>query len=148
MLPPHQPTTRTAPLPWLSAFAALAIAGVSCQSKPTVPVVPTYAVKGAVFLDHKPLGKVLVVFHPVSGVSETPVRSYAQTAADGTFQVSTFAPNDGAPAGTYRVTFHMQDEGDGPIRLPARYADPTQSELRVEVKAEPTTLRPFHLRSN
>jgi hypothetical protein len=148
MLPLHRPATPPALLTWLYAFAALAIAGISCQSKPTVPVVPTYAVKGTVFLDQKPLGKVLVVFHPLSGVNETPVRSYAQTAPDGTFQISTFAPNDGAPAGTYRVTIHMQDEGDGPIRLPARYADPAQSELRVEVKAEPATLRPFHLRSN
>src|SRR5262245_5725709 len=124
----------------------LAFMTLSC-SKPAAPTTPTFAVTGRVYLNEKPLAGALVVFHPVSGTTATPTRSYAQTLHDGSFQLSTFTPNDGAPAGTYRVSVHLQDEGEGVARIPSQYSDPASSGLRVQVKSEPANAT-FQLRGN
>ncbi|MFO0969763.1 MAG: metallophosphoesterase [Gemmataceae bacterium] len=65
----------------------------------------------------------------------------ALTEADGTFTLSSYAAGDGAPAGTYTVTVvrrvpaYEPSGKPGPNRLPARYATPHESPLRVTVKA-------------
>jgi hypothetical protein len=61
--------------------------------------------------------------------------------ADGTFQISTYAAFDGAPAGKYAVAVVWRDPPldkfgrPGPNLLPEKYASPTTSELRVQIKA-------------
>jgi len=63
----------------------------------------------------------------------------AKTADDGTFSASTREPGDGVPAGTYRVTAVwrpvVDDNGDGPNKLPSRYSNPAKTPLELEVPA-------------
>lgn len=74
---------------------------------------------------------------------------------DGNFKLSSYAVNDGAPAGEYEVTIvwpamakeeeagaESQSTGD---RLKSRYAAPGHSGLKATVDASPTELPPFDL---
>lgn len=77
------------------------------------------------------------------------------TGPDGTFSLSSFKPNDGAPAGDYQVTIVWPEEvkinPNNPETPPARdrlkdrYAAPAQSGLTATVEAGPTELKPFEL---
>jgi hypothetical protein len=119
----------------------------ACGSKPTPAPLTTYQVSGRVYLNQKPLARALVVFHPLHKSEGTNPRSYAQTDAEGKFSLSTFVPHDGAPTGKYRVTIHLQDEENGPVRVPNRYGDPATSGITIEIKTEPVALTPFLLRT-
>lgn len=132
-----------------SNFIAMALitASCGCGAPPAAPSLPTFTVTGKVYLNQKPLVKALVVLHPMNPPAGSTYRCYANTSADGSFSLSTFVPNDGAPVGQYRVTVQMQDEDAGPVRVPLRYGHPDTSGIKAEVKAEPTVLPPFHLRS-
>ena len=63
--------------------------------------------------------------------------------ADGTFTLSTYTANDGAPQGEYLVTVVWPDPPrdargrPGPNRLPERYAQPETSGLRARVADGP-----------
>jgi hypothetical protein len=65
----------------------------------------------------------------------------AMAEADGTFALSTYTANDGAPAGEYAVTVvwwkPLVDANGkpGPNLLPERYARPETTPLRATVKA-------------
>jgi hypothetical protein len=131
----------------IRVLCLLALMTVSCVTTAPAPSLPTYTVSGKVLLNQKPLVKALVVFHPVKAPEGKAYRSYAHTSADGSFTLSTFTPNDGAPAGQYRVTIQMQDEDAGPVRVPIRYWNADTSGIVVDIKPEATTLKPFELRS-
>jgi hypothetical protein len=121
----------------------LMMAGLACGSsqddKPPAP--PTFPVKGQVTLDGQPLAGVFIVLHPLGGGARAQ-RSYGRTAADGSFTLSTFAHQDGAPPGRYAVTILWPD-GDGQI---PQYASPETSGIRVELKEAPNELAAFRLR--
>jgi hypothetical protein len=114
--------------------------------KDAVPSKPTFPVKGQVFFEDRPVKGALVVFHPLDDPGSKPVRSYARTEADGRFTLSTYVPQDGAPAGRYAVTIVIEDDGDGSRSLPARYASPQTSGFVVQVKEGNNQLQPFLLR--
>lgn len=126
----------------------LLLAG-GCSSRSKEPV---YPVRGQVLLDGKPLAEAAVVFHRLDeqGRSLT-----ATTSADGRFQLTSYEPEDGAPAGQYAITVEhraLVKEGDEMMRtgrnlLPARYADPSRSGLRCSVQAGRNELPPWPLRS-
>ncbi|MBI2807568.1 MAG: hypothetical protein HYX68_21515 [Planctomycetes bacterium] len=73
---------------------------------------------------------------------------------DGSFRLSTFRQQDGAPPGRYAVTVHwpsdtMKDEDGtpaGPDRLQGRYVNPKTTPLHAEIKAGENALAPFLLR--
>src|SRR5262249_3428590 len=80
-------------------------------------------------------------------------RSHGFARADGSFELSTNKPGDGAPAGRYRVSivWSRTDPDDnrsrGPDLLRGRYARPEKSGLQVEVKEGPNQLAPFELQA-
>src|SRR5262245_1990400 len=86
-----------------AAAALLALAGCGSDAKPK-----TFPVKGV--LTHKgkqgeqPAAGALVVFHPVGIQVHEANRPMATVRSDGTFALSTFGREDGAPAGEYYVT--------------------------------------------
>lgn len=113
--------------------------GCSPRRPATVPV------RGVVTLDGSPLGGATVLFQPVAG---TPGR--AVTADDGSFELTTFDPGDGALLGRHRVAVMkvtlsgLNDVGGvtGPVAAgevrekwvtPKKYATPGESGLEVDV---------------
>jgi len=93
----------------------------------------------------------LLTFHPLSPALT--IRPKGTVKADGTFQVSTYGAADGAPEGDYRVTivWHKLVEIDGeptagPNLLPAPYAQPGTTELRVSVKPSTNEFSPLQIR--
>jgi hypothetical protein len=106
---------------------------------------PTFAARGRVLLDDQPLKNAVVTLHPLGDTATKPVRSYARTDAEGNFELSTYQPGDGVPAGRYAITI-LQDADEGAVRVPQRYANPKTSGLIVEVKEEENALPAFRLR--
>lgn len=112
---------------------------------------PTFPVAGRVLRDGKPVAHATVVFHPTGAAEPDPVRPRGTTGADGSFALTTYDGNDGAPAGDYRVTVELwlsSGRGDeGPTsRLPTKYAKPDTSGLTATVNPGPTELKPFELK--
>jgi hypothetical protein len=84
----------------------------------------------------------MLVFHLVTDPAKKPVRAAdALVEPDGTFTLSTYTANDGAPAGDYVVTVVWpkplyDDLGKpGPNQLPANYAKVETTPLKAIVKA-------------
>ena len=77
-------------------------------------------------------------------------------AEDGSFSPTTYASDDGAPAGDYAVTVawvREQDNQNAPLEeqrppqnlVPERYSKTETSGLTVQIKPGPNELAPFHL---
>lgn len=112
---------------------------------------PTFAVTGQVLDGIKPVANATVVFHPVGDADPSAVRPRGVTRADGTFTLTTYDGNDGAPVGGYRVTVEQWLAGkrtdDGPAnRLPPKFSNPASSGLTATVNAMPTELGPINLK--
>jgi hypothetical protein len=119
---------------------------LGCTGKPGPRVRPTFPVRGQVFYEGRPVARALVVLHPRPALDDPPVLSFARTETYGSFQISTYKPNDGAPAGKYAVAIIKEDDQEGVHLLPSNYASPDTSGFTVEVREEDNTLPPFRLR--
>lgn len=92
---------------------------------------PTQPVRGKVYYEGTPLPEGSVVFHLVNPDTKRLTRTGdALLEADGSFVLSSFVANDGAPTGDYVVTITTT----GAAKVPAQYAKPDTSDLRVTVK--------------
>jgi hypothetical protein len=124
--------------------AMLSFGVVSCASGDRKPVFP---VRGQVFFQDKPAAGALVLFHPVNDPDPQAARPRGWVDPDGSFALSTYAANDGAPAGDYVVTIDWRQalpgRGDSPSLLPPQYSTPASSPLRVTVREETNDLSPF-----
>src|SRR5438034_11414590 len=65
---------------------------------------PTHPVRGRIYFDGSPAPGAHVVFQQVDGENGRTTRADALVDADGSFVLSTYKANDGAPAGEYKVT--------------------------------------------
>lgn len=117
-------------------------------------------VQGSLFVNDKPAVGAVVMFHPLplgEGRFEM-VRSRATVGEDGTFKLSTYRTNDGAPEGEYAVTVYWpgkratkpknDDEGTDlpPDQLGLRFNEPAKTTLKATVKGPETKLEPFRIR--
>jgi hypothetical protein len=93
----------------LVVVASLGGAGCAIDDKP-VPV------SGKVTVNGKPAAGVGVVFHPKDGNGRP---ATAETSEDGTFQLTTMNPRDGALRGEYRVTLVWEE----PVHPYLQYRD-------------------------
>jgi hypothetical protein len=113
-----------------------------------------YPVKGQVFLKDKPATGARLVLVPV----EDPKAEKPSAIVDdnGSFQLATRQPGDGAPAGEYFVsitwferrkidTRKEDDTKQFVDKLGGRYADPKTSKLKVKITEGPNELPPFKL---
>jgi hypothetical protein len=92
----------------------------------------TYPVKGTLHLEGSPVPGAQIVFYEVTSTEplKTLRRGDAIVDADGSFALSSYTANDGAPAGEYVVTV------TAPLsKVPERYTKPATSDLRVKVEA-------------
>ena len=94
-----------------------------CQPAQAVPAGATVPVKGVLRYQGKPLTSGAVTFEPTDIGRE----AHGEVRPDGTFELTTFRPGDGAVAGTHRVAV------DGAKGLPARFRRPSSSGVEVNV---------------
>jgi hypothetical protein len=140
----------------LVLLAAIAVCLASCGKSTTKSVVP---VEGEVFVGAVPAEGARIVLVPQGDsavVGWTDGFPRAVVAADGTFKISTFSADDGAPAGDYAVTVTWPEpapadsEGQGessPIdRLGGRYSDPQTSQLLENSSNQRTKLPHYELK--
>ena len=122
---------------WLWYGLAYAVMGCSGQSSVVYPV------HGKLLADGQPVVRASIAFHSADDAQvRCPV---GVTDADGSYRLTTFAANDGAPPGEYTVTVLWPDENmvidecEQPSlvardRCGGRYADPMTSPLRAIIR--------------
>lgn len=132
----------------LAAIGILTSAGCS-KSENHVPVHP---VVGAIQYRGQPVVGAFVSLHPKSATEGVP-NPRATVEKDGSFTVSTYNGNDGAPEGEYIVTVQWykpvkqgNDLVGGPNVLPAKYASPQTSDVKIRVAAGENRLQPIQIR--
>ncbi|MBI2824436.1 MAG: hypothetical protein HYX69_07100 [Planctomycetia bacterium] len=142
--------------PHRTALATVLLAVVVAGCGDAVPERPVlHAVSGRLTVAGQPAAGVTINFLPAaatkSAAGGTAFVPTATTQADGSFEVGTFGPGDGAPEGEYTVTAvwtTANDSDDRPSvdRLKGRYADPARSGLTASINAGTNELPPFQLK--
>jgi hypothetical protein len=141
------------PVRWGTALLCLGaalITGACAKDEARVPVFP---VRGQVHFQGKPAPGAFVVFHPTEDAGDD-LRPTGRVDADGSFSLSTYDKDDGAPAGDYTVTVEWQplvtkgqDTEVGPNVLPDRYGKPETTPLKASITEAPNDLPPIQLTS-
>lgn len=107
-------------------------------------------VQGKLFVGKTPAVGAMVVFHPLAKQDERAVPR-GKVGEDGSFKLSTYNADDGAPLGKYKVTIDWRktntiDPNDnGTSLVPAIYTRPDSTPLEVEITAATDVLEPFVL---
>jgi hypothetical protein len=118
----------------------------SCSSTDKANQKPVHPVRGEVLLNEKPAVGAFVLFVPVNEPAENPdPRPRGTVGPDGSYTLSTYGENDGAPAGDYLVAVWMDDPDQGD-KLKGRYRDPGQSKLKATVKEGSNEIPTFRLK--
>lgn len=139
-------------------LSLMLIAG--CQDPPGPKMKPVVPVSGKVQVKDQPAAGAMVMFHPlpIQPGRFDMIRSRGTVTADGTFQLTTYNTNDGAPEGEYAVTVYWPGKRVGPPdpndeisdlppdQLGLRYSDPARTPLRATVAAPNAQLNPFELK--
>jgi hypothetical protein len=124
--------------------------------------IPTYEVNGQVNVNGRPAEGAIVIFCPVSQSAEVEhLRPAGMANASGQFTLTTFEPNDGAPAGEYKVLVKWPaprpaaqerearpgSANKGPDRLRGKYYSFETTPLKTTVQEQSNQLEPFELKS-
>jgi hypothetical protein len=135
--------------------AALAAAATGCGGGKDPREKPVFPASGRVLVNDRPAHEARVMLVPVGtaggGDGFTP-NPFAQVREDGSFEITTYAPGDGAPAGEYAVVVEWRkgrfpgSRDRGPDLLNKKYRDPKRSPLRVQITEGKNDLPPFHLK--
>lgn len=134
---------------WLVTLTSLFSVASGCGAG-GMSVPSTAPVKGVVKLKGKPARGIRVRFYQ-DGALETGFVPTGDTGPDGSFTMSTGAPQNGAPPGKYLVTFErpmldpkksVETEIDA---LGGKYSDPAKSKWTVTIKSGENVLEPFEL---
>jgi hypothetical protein len=142
----------------LAALLLAAAFASGCQSGR----LPTAPVAGKITFDGKPLANAELWLVPKSEAVKNAaiaIRPYAKTSADGTFTVTSYYVDDGAPLGEYAVMVvppgsraapeedrandlpaEKKQRSPRPVPFPLKYQDPTTSGLTVTVTDGPNQL--------
>ncbi len=134
-------------------FGAILVAAIGCGKPPAdVPTATLLPVTGTINVNGKPASGAHVTFHPVDATSGvTPCGIVDES---GQFQLTTYSPEDGAPAGSYRVTVSWaelirggSDPEYGREKLPMKFQNPGMSGLVCEVKPDTSEPLSFNLKT-
>ena len=135
--------------PAILALVCLAAGGCGDVLSDRVAVHP---VKGSISFQGQPLVGAFLSLHS-KGTSPDAPAPRASVNPDGTFHLSTFESNDGAPEGEYVVTVKwykpVKVKGElvsGPNALPIKYAHPHSAALEVNVASGENQLPPIQLK--
>jgi hypothetical protein len=134
-----------------AVLAAVVLSAVGCGSGGENHVA-VHRVQGVIQFRGLAMEGAFVSLHPKSATDGVPTPR-ATVAKDGTFTVTTYNGNDGAPEGDYVVTVQWykpvqvgNDLVGGPNVLPAKYASAKTSDVQIRVAAGENRLRPLQLR--
>jgi hypothetical protein len=138
----------------LLTVSLIALGPLSCSdTKSTEKVKPVHPVTGQVFVGDRPAAGAFVQFIPVLEAAQNQdPRPRATVQSDGSFKLSTYGAEDGAPAGDYVVTVVwpggvLPDGREEPEdKLMGRYATPARPAAKVTVREGPNTLEPIRLK--
>lgn len=133
-------------------FLLLGVPACSREEMPDGPRVPVVPVTGKVLVDGQPASNLRVVLHNSGTKPDTVPTSSDFTDDQGVFEIGTFEAGDGAPIGSYQVTFMwgrinlMSGRYEGPDQLKDRYSKPDKSGFQVNVKeSEPVDMGEIQL---
>ena len=122
----------------LASVALFCVLLAGCDGNISAP--STVPVSGRVLFKGKPLAGVRVKMHPLFNIGSVKFIPSGETDRDGKFVITTAAPNDGAPAGEYSVTFERPVVGTDKTGLEietdawnGKYADPGPGRWKVTV---------------
>ncbi len=129
--------------------AAVCVSLCSCGSRERARK-KTYAVTGKVTVDGSAEAYVKVVANAKeAGDPNYPVLPQAVTKEDGTFQLYSYQPGDGAPPGEYTLTFTWQEPQGlrygGPDKLKNRYSNPAKSTFPLKIEKSKVDLGTIEL---
>jgi hypothetical protein len=131
------------------------MAGIEgCGSSPDPNRLAVFPVKGQIAFKSKPTDGAFVVLHPKGAIGPNVLRPHGYVRKDGTFSLSTYDTNDGAPAGEYKMTVERRNlvkrpNGDfspGPNVLPRQYSRPDTSPVAVRIAEGDNALPPIVLK--
>lgn len=112
-----------------------------------------YPAQGVVTHKGKPVKDAELAFFPIDPEVPEQVRPWAKTNENGEFRLSTYDRDDGAPAGSYKVTIVHHEivisggsMGTKPNDLPAKYASKETTDLTVEIEPQDTVIPPIDLK--
>lgn len=135
-------------------LAGLVLVGCSSGPDDTPPLAP---VTGKVTLDGKPLTSGSVQFTPNKDRGTTGRMALGNINEDGTFELMTITPGDGAQVGHHLVAIESYEntafDPNKPVNqspkslIPKRYTNPQTSQLTAEVKADGDNSFTFELKS-
>jgi len=121
----------------------LTLAGCSGGPSDTPPLAKTI---GRVTIDGEPLTQGSVQFTPYAAKGTAGRMALGAIQEDGTFEMMTIFPGDGAQVGFHRVAIECSESqpfdpanptmNDAKSLIPIRYSDPEMSGIEVEVKAD------------
>jgi hypothetical protein len=112
---------------------------------PALEVKATVPASGIVKYKGQPLKDAAVTFFPLDGKT---IAARGKTDGVGSFKLSTYASDDGAPVGKYKVlvavstakeiepgVLDAEPVGGFKSPIPAMYSDPSKTDILVEIKA-------------
>ena len=131
-----------------SAIVAM-VAGCGGSALKDPPVLPVTPVSGTVKFGSEIPAGATVSFVPLVRTEEG-ISSSGVVKADGSFKVSTYGQEDGAPLGDYVVLIQWfkplggeLGNAGGPNVIPANYSDPAKSPVKVTVKEGSNEIPPI-----
>ena len=136
--------TKRSPRPTL-AFAVGLLALALCPGCGSRSAPRTIGVSGRVTYQGKPVTSGTIIFHPLKPAEGSPSRpATGQLQSDGTYELSTFSPGDGAVPGEYGISITSLLSGPTPdnpqaakvYAIPRKYTSPLTSGLTATVPAE------------
>jgi hypothetical protein len=141
----------------LVLIAALSLAAAGCGSAQNQNQLPVFPASGKItFKGAAPDGAYLALHSKTNAKAPNgqEVIPTAQVRSDGTFDLSSYAAKDGAPAGEYKVTIEwhktVKSAGGeptlGPNLLPPQYSKTETSPLTVAIAQGPNELNPIVLK--
>ena len=138
----HQRPTK---LLYRGLMGSVLLLGASCSGQRTV-----YPVSGKVLYEGKPAAGAVVKFYAEEALEPKFVAPQAIAGDDGSFRLTTYKAEDGAPAGKYAVTVFWAKRSKGgdeydKLLVPPRYLSPETSRLTAVVEEKATELQPFQL---
>ena len=120
------------------------ICWLGCSGVESEPRLPTVKVNGKLYMDDKPLGDCSLTLNPNSadpGDKKTPRprAATAKVAADGSFELTTYDPGDGAAPGKYTVLIGNSGKAEDMMK-PVPVVKPYTVDIQKPADGKPVVL--------